>query len=115
MSNNDTENRKSVGSKTTGIDESNNQSRNCTYWVRHDGREFITDPNGEIVNLARLTAYAEYGEDIHEAQAHHEIPLLKIDAPAFLDALEKEKHGKFHGQGPEPVEKDGFPVLRAGL
>jgi hypothetical protein len=113
-SNNGTENRKSVGSKTTEPDKSNSQNRNCTYWVRHDGREFITDPNGDVVNLARLTAYAEYGDDIHDGQAHHEMPLLKIDAPAFLDVLGKEEHGRFHFQGPEPVEKDGFPVLRAG-
>jgi hypothetical protein len=84
----------------------------CTYWVRDDGREFITDPNGDVVNLARLTAYAEHGDDIHEVQAHHEIPLLKIDAPAFLDALTQEEHGAYHGQDPDPVEVDGFPLLR---
>ena len=112
-STNDTENSKSVASNTTENNESDNQSRKCTYWVRDDWRDFITDPNGEIVNLARLTAYAEYGEDIHEAQAHHEIPLLKIDAPAFLDALDKEEHGEFHAQDPDPVEVDGFPLLRA--
>lgn len=83
----------------------------CSYWVRHDGREFITDPNGEVVNLARLTAYAEYGDKIHEAEAHHRMPLLKIDAPRFIVPLTKEEHGKLHGRKPEPVEVDGFPMI----
>lgn len=96
--------------------QSDEHTPKCTYWVREDdGREFITDPNGDIVNLARLTAYAEYGEEIHDAHAHHEIPLLKIDAPAFLDVLREEEHGRFHGEDPDPVEMDGFPVLRPGL
>lgn len=90
------------------------RNRNCTYWVRDDGREFITDPNGEIVNLARLTAFAEYGEQIYDSHAHHEIPLVKVDAPEFLDALTPEEHGGFHGQNPEPVDVDGFPLLRPG-
>lgn len=90
-----------------------NSDRNCTYWVRDDAPEFITDPDGEIVNLARLTAYAEHGEQIHEAHAHHELPLLKIDAPRFLDALTPGDHGQLHGQNPEPVEVDGIPLVRA--
>jgi len=94
---------------TTGDDYAD---RKCTYWVRSDGREFFTDPNGDIVNLARLTAYAEYGEEIVDAQVHHEIPALKIDAPAFLDALSAKEHGEFHGSSPEYEEVDGFPLLR---
>ena len=96
-------------------DESRDNTTNgpkCIYWVRHDYREFITDPNGEIVNLARLTAYAEHGERIHSAQAHHEIPLRKINAPAFIDALTPEEHGRLHASGLKPVEVDGIPRLR---
>jgi len=100
------ENNQSFSSDAT---ESNNRS--CTYWIREDGREFITDPNGDVVNLARLTAYAEHGAAIHGAHAHHEIPLLKIDAPAFLGALPQEEHGRLHGGDPKPVEVDGFPLL----
>lgn len=83
----------------------------CTYWIRKSGRSFITDPNGDIVNLARLTAYAEYGDDIHDAQAHHEIPALKIDAPAFLDTASNSTHAQYHGTDPEPIERNGFPVF----
>lgn len=103
---------KSVDSKTTEKNESSNQSRKCTYWTRHDSREFITDPNGDVVNLARLTAYAEYGDAVYDVHVHHEIPPLKIDAPAFLRPLPAVEHGRFHGQDPNPVEVDGVPRLR---
>lgn len=95
----------------TSKSTNSNSTTNCTYWVRHDSREFITDPDGFIVNLARLTAYAEYGEAIHEAQAHHKIPPLKIDAPAFLDALKPEDHHRVDHQ--ETEEVDGTPLVRA--
>jgi len=88
-----------------------NSTAKCTYWVRHDGREFVTDPNSEILNLARLTAYAEHGQAIHDAQAHHEIPPLKIDAPRFIDALSNEEHGQLNHD--ETEEVDGFPLVRA--
>lgn len=65
------------------------------------------------MNLARLTAYAEYGDEIHEAQVHHEIPPAKIDAPRFLFPFSEEEHGRFHASNPEPLEVDGFPLLRA--
>ena len=84
---------------------------NCTYWTRKDAREFITDPNGEIVNLARLTLYAKSGKEIYDAQSHHQLPLLKIDAPAFLDALSQTEHGQLHRGGSDPVEVDGIPML----
>lgn len=88
---------------------SNNPS--CCYWVRDDHRDFITDPNGEVVNLARLTAYAEYGDEVHDKQVHHELPLAKVTAPAFLDPLSQEEHGQLHRNG-EPTEVDGIPLLR---
>lgn len=87
-------------------------NRSCTYWIRDaDGREFITDPNGQILNLARLTAYAEHGPEIHEGEAHHELP-LKIDAPRFIDAISREEHYQLDHD--EIVEVDGFPLVRAG-
>lgn len=80
------------------------------------GRYFLEDPDtGEQINVSRLTAYAEFGEEIHERDAHHEIPLLKVDAPKFLDALTREEHTRYHKQNPDPVEQDGYPVFRAGL
>lgn len=104
----------SINSTTnTGETAETNSTRQCTYWVRDcDGREFITDPNSEIVNLARLTAYAEHGKKIHDAQAHHELSTLKIDAPRFIDALSQEEHLQLdHG---DLEEVDGFPLVRAG-
>ena len=108
----DTENQKSVDSKTTGNNQSTKDDTSCTYWVRKDGREFITDPNGDVVNLARLTAYAEHSDDIFEAEAHHKILPLKIDAPAFIEPLTREEHIRLHSQNPSPVEVDGIPVLQ---
>jgi hypothetical protein len=105
------ENRESAVFEAIEDEERETDGASCTYWVRDDGREFITDPNGDVVNLARLTAYAEHGERIHEAQAHHKIPLLKIDAPGFIEPLSDGEHGRLHAQNPEPVEVDGFPML----
>lgn len=84
----------------------------CTYWIRDDHREFITDPNGDVVNLSRLTAYAELGDEIYDRHVHHEIPELKVDAPRFLDALEPGEHFQLHGNS-DPVEVDGISLLRA--
>lgn len=92
--------------------ETSNSNANCTYWTREDGRDFITDPNGEVVNLARLTAYAEHGEEINDAEAHHELSTLKVDAPAFLDAVPKSEHLGFHNSSPSISEIDGIPRLR---
>jgi len=97
---------------TTGETTETNSTRNCTYWIRDDGREFITDPNSEIVNLARLTAYVEHGKEIHATQAHHELSTLKIDAPRFIDALSQSEHGQLNHD--EVEEVDGFPLVRAG-
>jgi len=98
----------------TGKTGTTNSDRNCTYWVRDDGYEFITDPNEKILNLSRLTAYAEYGKEIHTADAHHELPALKIDAPAFLDAIPRGEHLRFHHSDPDVTEVDGIPLLRKG-
>jgi hypothetical protein len=98
------------------ISEANetNRNRNCSYWVREDEREFIADPAGEdVVNLARLTAYAEYGKEIYGAHIHHEIPRLKIDAPAFLDVLEPGEHLQLHNSDRDLVHTNGIPLLRA--
>jgi hypothetical protein len=106
------ENHNSVVSEATENHNSDESTSKCTYWVREDNRSFITDPNGDIVNLARLTAFAEYGRDIYGKQAHHEISKLKIDAPRFIGAVDSDEHGRFHGQNPDPVDVDGFPLLR---
>jgi len=98
--------------KYTGKTDSTNSERNCTYWIRKDGREFITDPNAEIVNLSRLTAYAEHGKAIYDVHVHHELPTLKIDAPEFLDALSPREHRQLHANT-DPVAVDGIPLLRA--
>jgi hypothetical protein len=80
------------------------------------GRYFLEDPDsGETVNVSRLTAYAKFGEEIYSRDAHHEIPLLKVDAPRFLGALTRQEHAEYHGEEPDPVEVEGFPLLRAGL
>lgn len=96
----------------TGETDETDGARNCTYWIRDDGREYITDPNGEIVNLARLTAYAEYGEAIHDAHAHHELPSMKIDARKYLDALSPADHSEISHDEVQLV--DGVPLVRAG-
>jgi len=106
---NDTERNQST---TTDLAEAD--SRKCTHWTRDNGRQFITDPNGDVVNIARLTAYAEYGDAIYDAHAHHELPLRLIDAPDFLAVLSETEHGRFHGADPEPVMVDGIPRLRPG-
>jgi hypothetical protein len=112
-SNDDTENHKSVGSKTT--DNRNDSSNDFKSHFQQGGRHYLIDPDtDERVSVSRLTAYAEYGKQIHARDAHHEIPLLKVDAPKFLDALTREEHTEYHKQEPDPVEVGGFPVLRAG-
>ncbi|MBP1986047.1 hypothetical protein [Halolamina salifodinae] len=112
-STNDTENRKSVASNTTDYQHSNDSELKSHF--QQGGRYFLQDPaTGESVNVSRLTAYAEYGREIYQRDAHHEIPLLKVDAPKFLDALTRQEHTEYHKQEPDPVEVDGFPLLRAG-
>ena len=110
----DTENHKSVASNTTEYQYSDDNELKSHF--QQGGRYFLEDPaTGESVNVSRLTAYAEYGREIYERDAHHEIPLLKVDAPEFLDALTRQEHAEYHKQEPDPVEVDGFPLLRAGL
>ena len=113
-SNDDSENCKSVGSKTT--ENRNDSSNDLKSQFQQGGRHYLIDPDtNERVSVSRLTAYAEYGTEIYGRDAHHEIPLLKVDAPKFLDALTREEHASYHGPQPDPVEVGGFPVLRAGL
>jgi hypothetical protein len=107
------EHSQSATAPTTESESSSCDGASCTYWVRDDGREFITDPNGDVVNLARLTAYAEHGECIHKAQAHHKIPLLKIDAPKFIEPLPEDEHGWLHARSHDPADMDGFPMLES--
>jgi hypothetical protein len=118
MSNNistkDTKNHKSVASNTTEYQYSDDNELKSHF--QQGGRYFLEDPaTGESVNVSRLTAYAEYGKQIYGRDAHHEIPLLKVDAPKFLDVLTKEEHGEYHRQDPDPADVGGFPLLRAGL
>lgn len=113
-STNDTEHSNSVGTKTT--DNQTDSSNDFKSHFQQGGRHYLIDTDtGEQVSVSRLIAYAEHGKKIHERDAHHEIPLLKIDAPKFLDALTREEHTEYHKQEPDPVEVDGFPLLRAGL
>lgn len=94
-------------------DESqDNDGPKCSHWFDDRGYEFVGDTAGEIVNIARLTAYAEYGDAIHGGHAHHEIPELKVTAPKFLDVLPPTEHLQLaHG---EREVVDGFPLVRAG-
>jgi hypothetical protein len=113
-SNYDAENHKSVASNTTEYQYSDDNELKSHF--EKGGRYFLEDPaTGDRLNVSRLTAYAEYGEEIHERDAHHEIPLLKVDAPRFIAALTRQDHTGYHKQNPEPVVVDGFPLLRAGL
>jgi len=113
-STNDTENRNSVASNPT--DNSTSSRTDFKSHYQQGGRHYLIDTDTEEqVSVSRLTAYADYGKQIHERDAHHEIPLLKVDALRFLDALTREEHTEYHKQEPDPVEVDGFPLLRAGL
>ena len=91
------------------IGESNND-RVCNYWTQDD-RDYFKEPGGEMLNLSRLTAYAEYGEKVHDAEVHHEIPAIKADVPEFLDPVPFGKHRQSHSDL-TIVEKDGIPRLR---
>lgn len=113
-SNYEKENRNSAASNTTENHHSNDSDLKSHF--QQGGRYFLQDPaTGESVNVSRLTAYAEYGREIYKRDAHHEIPLLKVDAPKFLDVLTRQEHTEYHKQEPDPVEMDGFPLFRAGL
>ncbi len=104
----------SVASIATEKTDRDNNALKSHY--QQGGRHYLIDPDtDDRVSISRLTAYAEYGEKIREKDAHHEIPLLKVDAPRFLDALTREEHTEYHKKDPNPVEVDGFPVFRTGL
>jgi hypothetical protein len=65
-----------------------------------------------MLNVARLTAYVEHGEEIHEGVVHHKIPGYKMDIPEFLCPMSRAEHSGFHASDPEPVYVDGIPILR---
>lgn len=109
-----TENSKPYTFKT--IDSTKSDGNELKSHIQQGGRYFLKDPEtGESLNVSLLTAYAEYGRKIYDRDAHHEIPLLKVDAPKFLDALPREEHARYHRQEPDPVDVDGFPLFRTEL
>jgi len=91
------------------IGESDNE-RCCTYWTQDD-RDYFIDPDGDMLNLSRLTAYAEHGRSVHDAEVHHELPPIKADIADFLDPVPSGKHRQSHSD-PTIVEEDGIPRLR---
>jgi hypothetical protein len=99
--------------KYTLSDTSESDAR-CSYSTRENGRALFREPGGEVLNVARLTAYAEHGEEIHEGIVHHEIPGYKVDIPEFLCPMSRAEHSGFHARDPEPVYVGGIPLLRPG-
>ncbi len=95
------------------ISGSSETTGRCSYSTRDNGRAILREPGGEILNIARLTAYAEYGREVYGAVIHHEIPGYKIDIPEFLCPMSRAGHSGFHARGPEPVVVDGIPLLRS--
>jgi len=108
----DAEKNKYVVSNTTKSQQADDTELQSHY--QQGGRYFLDDPaTGERLNVSRLTAYAEYGREIYDRDAHHEIPLLKVDASEFIDTLSREEHAEYHKKEPDPTDVDGFPLLRA--
>lgn len=97
--------------KYTISDTSDSDAR-CSYSTRKDGRAILRDPDGKMLNIARLTAYAEHGEEVHRKSIHHEIPTRKIDIPEFLRPMSRAEHSGFHASDPDPVFVDEIPLLR---
>lgn len=94
------------------ISNTSDSDAHCSYSTRKGGRAILRDPNGEMLNVARLTAYAEHGEEVHRKSIHHEIPTRKVDIPEFLRPMSRAEHSGFHANDPEPVFVDGIPLLR---
>lgn len=99
------------------ISDTSESDARCSYSTRDDtGRAILREPGGEMLNVARLTAYAEHGEKIHdvdgESVVHHEIPGYKVDIPEFLRPMSRAEHSEFHASDPEPLYVDGIPLLR---
>lgn len=84
----------------------------CSFSTRDNGRTILREPGGEMLNVARLTAYVEHGEDIFGKDVHHEIPGYKVDIPEFLQPMSRSEHASYHGVNPEPELVDGVPLLR---
>lgn len=101
-----------TNSKQSDVKSDDSDAITCFHWFDGAGYEFVGDPTGDIVNIARLTAYAEYGDAIYDCHAHHELPELKITAPAFLAALPPTEHLQLNHGDREMV--DGFPLVRPG-
>ena len=102
---------KSTNNNPYCIGKSDNE-RTCYYWTQDD-RDYIKEPGGDILNLSRLTAYAEYGESVHGADVHHELPAIKADVPEFLEPVAPEEHRQSHAD-PTIVETDGIARHRVG-
>jgi hypothetical protein len=95
------------------ISDTSKSDARCSYSTRENGRAIFREPGGEMLNVARLTAYAEYGEEVHEGVVvHHEIPGYKMDIPEFLYPMSRAEHSGFHATDPEPVYVGGIPLLR---
>jgi hypothetical protein len=98
------------------ISDTSESDARCSYSTRENGRAIFREPGGEVLNVARLTAYAEHGEEIYDVDGqsvvHHEIPLYTIDIPEFLCPMSRAEHSGFHASEPEPIYVDGIPLLR---
>lgn len=93
------------------LSDTSKSDASCSYSTRENGRALFREPGGEVLNVARLTAYAEHGKDIFDKVVHHEIPGYKIDIPEFLCPISRPEHTKFHKNDPEPVYEAGIPLL----
>jgi len=86
-------------------------------WTDSRGRQYVSDGN-EIVPLAKLTAYAEYGDDVLKADhVHHALaastgdgPPVRVNAPEFLLPLNSGEHQQLH-RDESWYFVDGIPLL----
>jgi len=87
------------------------------FWRDDRGRQYVSDSN-DIVPLAKLTAFAEYGDKVLEADhVHHaltanvgERPPIRVNAPEFLVPLDKSEHLSLH-HDEEWGDVGGIPLL----
>jgi hypothetical protein len=98
--------------------EQNDERNNSEIYHWQDrGRATVGDENN-ITRLARLTAYAEYGEEALEADhVHHALAATELDddpirvnAPGFLIPLGEDEHRDLHADAVWR-EDDGIPQL----